>query len=59
MQNVIGNATLLTKDISLLIIKLVDTCETCIKFRTPNPRSAVAVTNAEDFNQTVSVDLHQ
>ena len=56
MQKLSGNAKLLTKDISLLIKIVVNTCEKCIKL---NPRPAVAFTKAKDFNQTVSVDSHQ
>ena len=58
MQKLIGNAKLLTKDISLLIKKVVNTCETCIKYCKPNPCPVVAFTKAEDLNQTGSVDLH-
>ena len=49
----------MTKNISLLIKKVVNTCETCIKFREPNPRPVVAFTKTKDFNQTVSADLQQ
>ena len=42
MQKLIGNVKLLTKDVWLLIKKVVNTCETCIKFCKPNPRPVVA-----------------
>ena len=35
------------------------TCETCIKFRKSVPQPIVAFANAEGFNQTVPVDLHE
>ena len=51
MQKLIGNAKLLTKDISLLIKKVANTCKICVKFREPNARPVVAFTKAKDFNQ--------
>ena len=59
MQKLIGNAKLLTKDISLLIKKVINACGTCIKFRKTNLRPVVTFTKSEDFNQTASVDLYQ
>ena len=59
MQKLIGNAKLLTKDISLLIKKVINACGTCIKFRKTNLRPVVTFTKSEDFKQTVSVDLYQ
>ena len=59
MQTLIGNAKLLMKDISLLIKKVVNTCETCITFCKSTPQLVAVSTKAEDFNETVSVDIHQ
>ena len=50
---------MLNCDIKLIVEKVVNLCETCIKFRKPSPRPIVAFSNADDFNDTVSPDLHQ
>ena len=43
---------------SKIIKEVVVKCSTCLKFKRPMPRPAVAFSKADDFNQTISVDLH-
>ena len=50
---------LLNSDIKLIIKKVVNLYETCIKFRKPSPQTIVAFLKADDFNETVSLHLHQ
>ena len=59
MQNLFRNANLLDKDISKLIIETVTKCQTCVKFKKPQPRPVVGLAKSNMFNGTVSVDLHQ
>ena len=50
---------LLNSDIKLIIKKVVNLYETCIKFRKPSPQTIVAFLKADDFNETVLLHLHQ
>ena len=58
MFKTLQSANLLNSDIMLIVIKVVNSCKTCIKFRKPLPRPIVAFLKADDFNETVS-DLRQ
>ena len=40
------------------IIKNVTKCNTCLQFKHSTTRPALAFLKADDFNQTISVDLH-
>ena len=42
-----------------IIEDVVNNCETCLKFKCPPPRPVVGLPKASQFNDTVSVDLHQ
>ena len=53
------DANLLNNDIKSLVKKVIDSCKTCIKFRKPKPRPIAAFSKADDFNETVSLDLHE
>ena len=55
----LNNANIHTSDISLLVKEVVRSCSTGKKFRKPSPRPVVGFSKADDFNQTVSVDLHE
>ena len=55
----LNNANIHTSDISLLVKEVVRSCSTCKKFQKPSPRPVVGFSKADDFNQTVSVDLHE
>ena len=55
----LNNANIHTSDISLLVKEVARSCSTCKKFRKPSPRPVVGFSKADDFNQTVSVDLHE
>ena len=44
---------------STLIKDVVNSCATCIKFKKPRSRLIVELSKAEDFNQTMSIDLHE
>ena len=57
MKKLLKNANMLKKDISK-IIKNVTKCCTCLKFKQPLPRLAVAFSKADSFNQAISIDLH-
>ena len=59
MEKLIQNANLLNTELSALIKDVVNRCTTCIKFKTPSSRPIVGLSKAEDFNQTVSIDLHK
>lgn len=37
----------------------MDNCEICLKYKRPTPRPVVGFSMAEEFNETVAVDLHQ
>ena len=39
--------------------EVVDNCETCMKYKKPPPRPVVGLPLADDFNQTVAMDLHE
>lgn len=39
--------------------QVVNSCETCLKYKKPAPKPAVGFPLASDFNETVAVDLHQ
>ena len=43
----------------LSIKEAVNSCTTCIKFKKPSSRPIVGLTKAEDFNQTMSINLHK
>ena len=59
MEKILKDANLLNNDNKSLVKKVIDSCETCIKFRKPKPRPIVAFSKADDFNKTVSLDLHE
>ena len=59
MEKILKDANLLNNDIKFLVKKVIDSCETCIKFRKPKPRPIVAFSKADNFNKTVSLDLHE
>ena len=50
---------LLNGNIKPIVEKVVNLCETCIKFRKLLPQPIVAFLKVDDFNETVSLDLHQ
>ena len=59
MKKNLQDANLLNNNIKSLVEKIIDSCETCIKFRKPKPRPIVAFSKADGFNKTVSLDLHE
>ena len=59
MQNLFRNANLLDKNISKLIIETVTKCQTCVKFKKPQPQPVVGLAKSDMFNGTVSIDLYQ
>ena len=46
-------------ELSTLIKDVVNSCTTFIKFEKPNSRPIVGVSKAEEFNQTISMDLQE
>ena len=61
LKKLINNAGLMSSDINVLIEGIVNTCETCIKHinKNPVPRPVVTFSRVTDFNETVSLDLHE
>ena len=59
MQKLWKKVNLLNKETSQLIHFVVNNSENCIKFLKPHPRLVVGFAKADDFNQTVSADLHK
>ena len=59
LEKLIRNAKLLDPELSTLIKDVVNSCATCIKLKKPRSRLIVELSKAEDFNQTMSVDLHE
>ena len=59
MEKVIRNFNLLNSEVSTVIKDVVNSCTTCIKFKKPSSRPIVGLSKAEDFNQTVSIDLDE
>ena len=53
------NANLLDGEISQLLKEVVDNCATRIKFKKLSAHPTVSLSKADDFNQTLSVDLHE
>lgn len=45
--------------LNLLSKKVVNSCKTCIKFSKPSPGPIVTFLKADNFNETMSLDLHQ
>ena len=52
------NANLLNSDIKLIVEKVVKSCETCIIIEKTITRTIVAFSKLDDFNETMSLDLH-
>ena len=59
MEKLIRNTNLLNTELFPLIKEVVNRCTTCIKFKKPSSRPIVGLSKAEDFNQDVSIDLHE
>ena len=59
LKKLIKNAGLLDKELCNIINDVVESCDTCIRFKKAPPRPIVGLSKASDFNDTVSVDLHQ
>ena len=59
MEKLIWNANLLNPELSTLIKEVVNSCTTCIKFKKSSCQPIVGLSQAEDSNQTVSIDLHK
>ena len=55
----INNAGLLDKGLNEIIENVVQSCDTCIRFKRAPPRPVVGISKAKDFNETVSFDLHE
>ena len=59
MEKLIQNSNLLIPELSTLIKDVVNSCTTCIKFKKSRSRLIVGLSKTEDFNQTMSIDLHR
>lgn len=59
MKKLVRNACLIDSEISHLLKEVVHYCATCIKFKKPSSFPIVALSKADDFNETLSVDLHE
>ncbi|XP_077974967.1 uncharacterized protein LOC144430759 [Styela clava] len=59
LKKLIQNAGKWNADLSSLIEETVSDCEICKVYKKPSPRPVVGLSWANDFNQTVAVDLHQ
>ena len=58
MEKLLKNANILDSVNAKIIKNVVTKCSTCLNFKRPPPRPAVAFSKTDDFNQTAFVDLH-
>ena len=47
------------RDILEIIPEIVNNCDICLKFKRPSPKPAVGLPLATEFNETVTMDLHE
>ena len=59
IKKLINNAGLLDTDLSKIISSVVESCDTCIKFKKVPPKTAVGLSKSNDFNETIYIDLHK
>lgn len=58
LKKLMANAGMMDNQTDKLIDNVVGECDTCIKYKKPAARPVVGLSKANDFNQTVSMDLH-
>ena len=59
MNKLINNARLLNKDLCNIIEIVVQSYDTCITFKWVPLGPALGLAKAKDFNETVSIDIHE
>ena len=59
LQKLLKNANCVENTLTEIIEDVVNNRETCLTFKRPSPRPVVGLPKASEFNDTVSVDLHQ
>ena len=59
IKKLINNAGLIDKDLNAIIEKIVQSWDTCLRFKRAPPRPVVGLSKAKDFSETISLDLHE
>ena len=55
----INNAGFLHKDLNAITENVIQSSDTCIRFKKAPPKPVVGLSKAKDFNETISLDLHE
>ena len=58
-KKLINNAGFLDKALNAIIENIVQSCDTCIRFKRAPLRPLVGLSEAKDFNETIFLDLHE
>ena len=59
IKKLLTNSNLMSNDLKQMIDKVIESSETCQKFRKPLSKPVVAFTKSDSFNWTLSLDLHE
>ena len=59
IKKFLTNANLMSNNLKQIIDKVIESCETCQKFRKPPSKPVVAFTKSDFFNETLSLILHE
>ena len=59
LENLLKRAGIPMSNLTDIIDKVVSHCKTCQRYKKPIPRPAVGLPKANDFNDTIAMDLHQ
>ena len=59
LENLLKRAGIPITKLANIIDKVVSHCKTCQQYKKPIPRPAVGLLKANDFNDTLAMDLHQ
>lgn len=58
LESLFKNAGLIDKEVCVLLRKIVEDCDICVRYKRTPPKPAVGLPLATEFNQVVGVDLH-
>ena len=59
MKSLFSKAGIVDTEVNKIIDTIVNDCESCTLYKKQQARPVVALSKADDFNQTVLMDLHQ